>query len=361
MKRTLNHRMAVAFFSAIALTLAAFAIAQDDAKTTQGQPQANSIQVPEGQKTNVEGIIVDQRADSLILRCPNGTTYTATLTDRTEFKEKKSNPFRGAKTYSRMDMVQGLQVEIKGIGSGTGSIFAREIRVRETDHKVAQTMDTRVVPVEARLAETRTRLSETEQNAQRLSGQIQEVSGISNEARNGAKTAQESADHAMTAANNAKSIADRAKAGAQTANERITALDDYDVKETAAVHFMLGSAMLSLEGKAELEKLAGQIKMEKGFLIEVAGFASSDGDESLNRRLSQKRADAVIQYLAEKFSIPLRRFVTPMGYGEAQPVADNGTRTGRKENRRVEVRILVNKGLTSSESTPMQAEMNLAK
>jgi len=80
----------------------------------------------------------------------------------------------------------------------------------------------------------------------------------------------------------------------------------------------------------------------------VAGFASSDGDVELNRRLSRKRADAVIQFLAENHGIPLRRFVVPMGYGESQPVGDNDTRDGRKENRRVEVRILVSKGLVSA-------------
>ena len=84
-------------------------------------------------------------------------------------------------------------------------------------------------------------------------------------------------------------------------------------------------------------------------MIEVAGFSSSDGNEAYNRRLSQRRADAVIQYMAESSSIPLRRFITPMGYGESQPVAGNDTRAGRKENRRVEVRVLVSKGLTPAE------------
>ena len=91
-------------------------------------------------------------------------------------------------------------------------------------------------------------------------------------------------------------------------------------------------------------------KNEKGFIIEVAGFASADGDEASNRVLSQKRADAVIRYLAENHGIPLRRFITPFGYGKKMPLGDNQTRDGRIQNRRVEVRILVNKGQTQ-EST----------
>jgi outer membrane protein OmpA-like peptidoglycan-associated protein len=155
----------------------------------------------------------------------------------------------------------------------------------------------------------------------------------------------------MNAAGDARTRADSARAGVHAANERITSLDDYSIKNTATVHFKPGSAILSKEDKSILEGLAEQAKDEKGYVIEVAGFASSDGNEALNRRLSQKRADAVIQYMAENYSIPLRRFVTPMGYGTSQPVADNQTRSGRVENRRVEVRILASKGLASAEGT----------
>jgi hypothetical protein len=57
--------------------------------------------------------------------------------------------------------------------------------------------------------------------------------------------------------------------------------------------------------------------------------------------------EAFMRYLAENHNIPLRRIVLPFGYGEAMPVADNATRDGRKQNRRVEVSILVSKGLTN--------------
>jgi len=304
-----------------------------------------------GQKMNIEGTIMGQQPDGVTVRSSGGAIYNVVIAGFTEIKERKSNPFRGAKKYSKTDLVQGLQVEVKGLGDNSGSIAAKEIRMRNDDYIVAQTMDTRVVPVENELKETQTRLGETEQNAQRLSGQVQELSAVSNAARGGAKAAQETADNAMGAANDARSRADNvrteARAGVQAANERIASLDDYNVKNVTTVRFKVGSAVLSNEDKSDLEKLAEGVKGEKGFLIEVAGFASADGDEAFNRRLSQKRADAVIQFLAEKYSIPLRRFITPMGYGESQPVADNNTRVGRQENRRVEVRILVSKGLTS--------------
>lgn len=340
------RRLMPVLFTAFALMLASLGYGQEAA-----QQASSTVQVPAGHKMEIEGVILGQQSDSISIRSTGGAIYNVTLATSPEIKEKKSNPFRGAKKFTKADLVPGLQVEVKGTGDNSGSIAAREIKFKNDDFKVAQTMDTRVVPVENRLAVTQTRLGEAEQNAQRLSGQVQELAAVSNAARGGAKAAQETADNAMTAANDARSIADHAKTGVNAANERITSLDDYDVKNTATVLFKAGSAVLTREQQAELEKLAEQTKVAKGFLIEVAGFASSDGNEALNRRLSQRRADAVIQFLAEKYSIPLRRFVTPMGYGESQPVADNTTRSGRKENRRVEVRILVSKGLMPTEGS----------
>ncbi len=349
MSRTQYRRWTLVLFTAFALTLATVSFAQVEGKAAPNQAQTNTLQVAAGQKMNIEGVVYGQQQDSIIVRATGGGIYNVTFSANPEVKEKKSNPFRSARKYTKADLVPGLHVEVKGTGDNSGGIAAREIRLTQDDFKVAQTIDTRVVPVENRLSDTQARLGEAEQNAQRLSGQVQEISIISNAARTGAKTAQDTADNAMSTATDARSRADSAKVGVQAANERITSLDDYAVKNLATVHFKVGSSNLSKEDRDELSKFAEQIKEERGYVIEVAGFASSDGDVSVNRKLSQRRADAVIQYLAENYSIPLRRFITPMGYGESQPVGDNKTHTGRVENRRVEVRILVSKGLTPTE------------
>ncbi len=337
--------------AAFVLALAAAGYAQNDSSPLQNQSIADIVQVPAGEKISIEGVVLENRQEDLFVRGLGGGVYRVAA-DNAEIKERKSNPFRGARKYAKSDLVAGLLVEVKGVGSESGAISAREIKCTNDDFKVAQTMNNRVVPVENRLSATQTRLSETEQNARRLSGQVQELSAVSNAARGGAKAAQETADNAMLAANGARTAADDAKAGVQAANQRIASLDDYDVKHTAIVHFKVGSAVIAKEEMEELEQLAETAKNEKGFVIEVAGFASSDGDLAYNRRLSQKRADAVIQHLAENHSIPLRRFVMPMGLGESQPVADNQTREGRGENRRVEVRVLVSKGLIAPETRP---------
>ena len=315
--------------------------------TTSGYAQVNTLQIPVGQKMNIEGVILERAGEVLSVRTFGNATYKVVVTDATTVKEKKSNPFRGAKKYSQIDLVPGLQVQAKGLGTSSGLLAASEVNFKNDDHIVAQAMDTRVVPVENRLHDTQVRLGETEQNAQRLSGQIQELSAITDLVKSETKAAQETADTAVAAAAGAQSTADRARTGVQLTNERIASLDEFDVKTSATVYFKAGSAVLDKEYQTSLGEFAEQIQSEKGYIIEVAGFASSDGDVDANRRLSQRRADAVIQYLAENFMIPMRRFVTPMGYGESQPVGDNNTREGRSENRRVEVHLLVSKGLTA--------------
>jgi outer membrane protein OmpA-like peptidoglycan-associated protein len=91
-------------------------------------------------------------------------------------------------------------------------------------------------------------------------------------------------------------------------------------------------------------------------MIEVAGHTDSTGSDAKNFRLSRQRADAVVQYLAVQHRIPLRRFVTPMGYGKTDAVADNTTASGRLQNRRVDVKMIINRGLsqpsTSSATRP---------
>ena len=331
------------------MTLALFALTLALAITVTGYAQAvNVMSVPTGQKMNIEGVILSADGDILTVRTFGNAVYKVSVTGSTELKERKSNFLRGAKKYSTADLVPGLHVEAKGMGMNSGVLAATEVRFRNDDHIVAQAMDTRVVPVENDLRSTQIRLTETEMNAERLSGQLQELSAITDLVRNDARAAQATADTAVAAAAGAQSTADGAHDGVRVTNERIGMIDDYEIKTLTTVYFKVGSAVIASEYQAELDAFAEHIRSEKAYVVEIAGFASSDGDAAANRRLSQRRADAVIQYLAENYTIPMRRFIAPMGYGESHPVGDNGTREGREENRRVEVRLLVNRGLKSA-------------
>ncbi len=341
----------------LSLAVAAPVFAQEKPESSPSQVQsgvsdetrpASSPAYAAGQTVVLEGIVAKREAEGFTLRTFSGSYVVVSLAANTEIKEKKSNPFRRARNYAVTQLLPGLDVEVKGHGSNNGSVVADEVRFRSDDLRVAASMDSRVAPVEARL-------KENEQNALRLSGQVSELSAVSNAARGGAKAAQETADQALDSAKKAGENADRAndaannaKEGVRAANERIASIDDFDVRSSTTVNFKAGSAVLSEEAKESLDKVAEDAKNEKGFVIEVAGFASADGGQDFNRMLSQHRADAVIRYLAENHSIPLRRFITPFGYGTKQPVADNKTHAGRMQNRRVEVHILVSKGLTQA-------------
>lgn len=314
------------------------AVAQEATRERQVQSdQGKTIKVQSGAKQKVKGVIVSRDADNFILRDLTGGDVQVNLTNITKVEEKKSNPFRRAKNYGTTQLLRGLSVEVEGRGDGSGNLVAEKVKMTEDALVVARTVESRVTPVEGRVGEAETRLTQAEANAQRLSGQLEELAAISNAARGGAKAAQETADMAV--------------AGVEATNKRIdalaTSLDDYEAKRGITVNFKAGSYRLSPESTAALDEIATQAKSERAYVIEITGFASAEGSVNLNRRLSQQRADAVVRYLAENHMIPLRRIVTPFGYGETNPVAENDTREGRVQNRRVEVKILVNKGMTA--------------
>ncbi|PYS86433.1 MAG: hypothetical protein DMF62_15940 [Acidobacteria bacterium] len=224
-------------------------------------------------------------------------------------------------------MIRGLNLEVEGNGDSSGSLAATKVRFEKRNLEVAQSIETRVAPAEARL-------TAAEENAQRVSGQIDELMAISNAARGGAKAAQDTADAAVE--------------GVNATNKRITDMDDYVVQSTETVNFKVNSAVLLPDMKQKLDAIAQQSTTLKGYFIEITGFASAEGSTAHNKALSQRRAQAVIDYLIETHNIPLRRIGQSFGFGELQAVADNTTREGREANRRVEVKLLVSRGLNQN-------------
>jgi outer membrane protein OmpA-like peptidoglycan-associated protein len=255
-----------------------------------------------------KGVVINRDADMFTIRDRSRADYQVLITDDTSVKTH-GGFLRSGKRYPVTDILRGLIVEVEGRGDAQGQLVADKIRFRESDMRAAQTTDARVGPVEA--------------NQERIAGQMDELYAVAAEAR----------------------------AEVKAVNERVSALDDYDVQESVAVTFRTNSAALSPEAKQQLDELAAKAMGTKAYMIEVAGHTDSTGSEAKNFRLSRQRADAVVQYLAVTHKIPLRRFITPMGYGKTEAVADNSTATGRQQNRRVEVKMIVNRGLSQT-TTP---------
>jgi OOP family OmpA-OmpF porin len=323
--------LALAF--GLALTLSPLAFAQDS-NSTSGTTRARSV--ASGEKMTVKGVVVKRDSDTFTVRDLNGTDTVVRLTDRTSVKTK-GGFLRSGTNYAQTQILRGLNLEVEGRGGSAGELVADKVRFNETDMRTARTVEARANPLEEQAKVTEGRLSEVEQNAQKLSGQIDELAAVSNAARGGAKAAQETADQAV--------------AGVNATNDRISALDDYVPQDVASVNFRVGSSVLNPDAKTKLDEIATKAQNAKGYVLEVTGFADSTGSTARNRALSQRRADAVIRYLVEQHQIPLRRIVTPYGFGESNPVADNKTRDGRLQNRRVEVKVLVSKGLTQPAPT----------
>ena len=296
----------------------------------------SSRTVASGQKMKVKGVVTRRDADTFTVRDNNGVDTVVQLTDRTSVKAK-GGFLRSGANYAQTQILRGLNLEVEGRGSANGELVAEKVRFNESDLRVARAVESRAAPLEDRATTTETKLSQVEQNAQRLSGQLDELAAVANTARGGARAAQATADAAV--------------AGVTATNDRISALDDYEPQTVAAVNFRSGSSVLSKDSKATLDDVATKALNAKGYVLEISGFADSTGSLNRNRMLSQRRADTVIRYLIENHNIPLRRIVTPYGYGEINPVAENTSRDGRAQNRRVEIKLLVNKGLIQSAPT----------
>ncbi len=286
----------------------------------------NTRTLTSGQKYKLKGVVVSKDAGSFIIRDVTGVETKVVLAPNASIKTK-GGFFGGGNSTPLEAIVRGLNLEAEGRGDTTGALSATKIRFDKDDLAVAQSIESRVAPAEERI-------TQAEQNAERISGQIDELMAVSNAARGGAKAAQDTADAAVAAVN--------------ATNQRITSLDDYVVQSTKTVNFKVNSAVLSPDAKAALDEVATAALTMKGYVIEITGFASAEGSTARNKALSQRRSQAVIDYLVETHNIPLRRIGQSYGFGELQPVADNTTREGREQNRRVEIKLLVSRGLNQN-------------
>jgi outer membrane protein OmpA-like peptidoglycan-associated protein len=107
--------------------------------------------------------------------------------------------------------------------------------------------------------------------------------------------------------------------------------------------------VLDKKDKEDLKNLAQTATaMSGGYIVEVMGYADSTGNAAMNTKLSGKRAEAVIDYLVQQCGVRPRFIVAPGAMGEYGAEASNETKAGRAENRRVEVKVLVNKGIAGS-------------
>lgn len=156
-----------------------------------------------------------------------------------------------------------------------------------------------------------------------------------------AQQAQAGANEAKGAAANAKGAADAAMAKAQDAEKAAKGKLIYTVTlSNDKVTFPLNVAQISAEAKKIVdEAIAPIVAANRNVFFEVEGHTDAAGDESWNQKLGEERAMAVRAYLHDQHNIPLSR-IEVISYGESKPVADNKTRDGRAQNRRVVIKVV---------------------
>ena len=313
---------------AFALVLAGAANAF--AATTPVQPRAAVQETV----NKMKGVVVKRDPDSFTMsETTGGPTTTVVLTADTEVKSHKRGAFRGSKEYAASYILRGLRLEVDGTRNSDGTITADKIRFDEQDLRTAQALKATLDPAEAEINE---KLKQQQAEAERLAGQIDENRALTQQAQAAADAAAESAK--------------KAQQTADYANNRINGLDDFDPIKTITVQFGTNSASLGPKAKTTIDEAAVWVKTQdtKGWVMAVIGYADTTGNSQRNIDLSERRANAVIYYIVNKYKMPLNRLVQPFGYGQLEPVAENKTAAGRAKNRRVEIRLMVNKGIAGT-------------
>ena len=297
--------------------------------------------VSAGQKVKLQGFITSRAGENLTMRTDDSGNVVVVLTDNTRVKAKKGAFGIRRETMAVTALIPGLKIEVQGIGNETGQVIATSVDFSADDLQQAQA-------IQAGLNPTRQELQAAEQQVQANQQGIQ-----ANKQGVQANKQQANANQQAIQANQQQIQANQQQLAQVSSEEaelhkRFSELSDYDVKYTATVYFPINGYALSEQAKRDLRVLATNAASLKGYVIQVAGYASTTGNAALNQKLSAERSAAVVDYLAQTGKIPLRHILSPAAMGTSQAVASNETAAGRALNRRVDVKVLVNKGLSGN-------------
>jgi len=283
-----------------------------------------------GDKVKGKGVITLRSGDTLTVETDDGTT-TVTLTADTKVRHPIGLGAR-KKEVGQDVLIPGLRLKYEGTGD-QNAVTAETITFDQDDLSIAKVIQAGLNPT----AQQQARNMEAYQaNKQATDAQMAtNAAGI--DAAN-----QEIEANKQRIASNQANIDEVAK----STKKRFSELGDFVEKGQHTVYFNTGDYSISAEDRQALADLAKQaVAYQKGYVISVAAFADSVGTASSNQVLSKERAQAVVAYLLQECSVPVGRITSPGAMGETNPAASNESASGRSENRRAEVKLLVNKGI----------------
>jgi len=279
------------------------------------------VSVQAQDKVKVKGLITTRTGETIVLKAPDGNSVTVVLDDDTKVQQPKGLGIRKEKMSAAV-LIPGLKVSVEGTNQDAGHVLAKTITFDKDDLQTAEMIQAGLTPTEQKVAT----------NQQNIATNTQDIKA----------TQQDVATNQQNISTNKATI----DANAAETSKRFSELGEYDTKGQLDVHFASGSTTISPEDQEALKKLAHDAGSLTGYIIQVKGFADSSGNAAMNQKLSMERAQNVIAFLIQDCNVPIRHVIAPGAMGEASPAASNETKSGRAENRRVEVKILVNKGIT---------------
>ena len=281
----------------------------------------------------VKGFITTRTGETLIVNS-GGTSTTVVLTDDTTTKDDKGLFGLDKQGMSNAVLVPGLKVDIDGSTDDAGRFVAKTITVDGDDLEAAEM-------VEAGLHPTAEQVAANVKTLEAHSGQL-----AGHDVQLAAQKENIETNQGNIAAN--KERIEQNIKNIEQHEQRFAALTDFDVKGEATVKFDVGSSKIPAKDTIGLKELANTATGLKGYIVEVIGYADATGSAAINTKLSEDRAKAVITYLMQQGNVPIRHIVAPGAMGEYGAAAPNETEAGRAENRRVVVKVLVNKGIAGS-------------
>jgi len=272
------------------------------------------------QSTQIQGLITGRNGAQMMVKTQDGGSAVVLLTPGTQVDELEGKLSLRKKELGLTALIPGLPVQVKGSMNQNNQIVADQVRFKASELKSAQDIQAGLAPVQA----------QANANSAQLQADQQKLA----------------AEQAATEANAAKIAAN--EAAIKAANKRFGELAEYNILDEVTVYFGNGQVTIDPQYKPELLALAQKAQGITAFIIQVQGYASAVGSVAINQKLSQERADNVLDFLEQQGGVPLTNVLAPGAMGTSGQVAGNSTAEGQAENRRVVVRVLQNKGIAGT-------------
>jgi outer membrane protein OmpA-like peptidoglycan-associated protein len=282
-----------------------------------------------GDKVKNKGVITLRSGDTLTVKTSEGD-FTVTFNSDTKIQHPVGLTGMRKKQDTPDVLIPGLKLSFEGAaGSQENQVDAKAITFDSDDLALAEVIQAGLNPT-------------AQQQARNVQAISTNQSGIAANKEAIAAAKQE------IAANQQRIDANKANLDevAQSTQKRFGEMGEVVTKDQYTVLFATGDYSLSDEAKQALANVAKQgLAYSKGWGISVAGFADASGNAAANQVLSKERAQAVAAYLLQECGVPVGRILAPGAMGETNPVGSNESPSGRAENRRVDVKLLLNKGV----------------